>query len=109
MANAQGNVFEGNAFQGNSFDVATNSRQNNSVFRGNYWDKYRGYDLDRDGVGDVPFRPVRLFSLIVERSAPALVLLRSFFVGLLDAAEQVFPSLTPETLVDEAPLIRPVI
>lgn len=106
MANAQGNRFEGNAFHGNSFDVSTNSRHNNSAFRGNFWDTYRGYDLDRDGVGDVPFRPVRLFSLIVERSAPALILMRSFFIGLLDAAEQVFPSLTPETLVDEAPLMR---
>jgi nitrous oxidase accessory protein len=106
MANSLDNVFTRNNFVGNSFDVATNSRRSYSTFEGNYWDDYRGYDLDRDGVGDVPFRPVRLFSLIVEQNEPALVLLRSFLVTLLDAAERVVPALTPETLVDERPSMR---
>ncbi len=103
MANSQDNQFSRNNFVGNSFDVATNSRRSYSTFEGNYWDGYRGYDLDRDGVGDVPFRPVRLFSLMVEHNEPSLVLLRSFLVTLLDAAERVVPVLTPETLVDERP------
>lgn len=103
MANSEDNTFFANDFDGNAFDVSTNSRQNFSTFRNNWWDRYGGYDLDRDGYGDVPFRPVRLFSLIVERNAPSLVLLRSLFVTLLDAAERVAPVLTPATLVDERP------
>lgn len=106
MANSLDNIFTRNEFSGNAFDVATNSRQNFSTFAENWWDRYGGYDLDRDGFGDVPFRPVRLFSLIVERNAPSLVLLRSLFVTLLDLAENVAPVLTPETLVDERPLMR---
>lgn len=106
MANSEDNVFTGNRFDGNTFDVATNSRQNFSTFEANWWDRYRGYDLDRDGYGDVPFRPVRLFSLVVERNAPSLVLLRSIFVTLLDLAERVAPVLTPATLIDERPLMR---
>jgi nitrous oxidase accessory protein len=106
MANSLDNVFARNNFEGNSFDVATNSRRTYSTFEGNYWDEYRGYDLDRDGVGDVPFRPVRLFSLIVEQNEPSLILLRSFLVTLLDAAERVVPALTPETLVDERPSMQ---
>jgi nitrous oxidase accessory protein len=106
MANSLDNVFTANDFLGNTFDVSTNSRQSFSEFRGNYWDEYRGYDLDRDGVGDVPFRPVRLFSLVVERNEPSLVLLRSLLVTTLDAAERVFPALTPETLVDASPRMR---
>lgn len=106
MGDATDNRFTDNRFVGNSFDVATNSTSNNSRFGGNYWDHYDGYDLDRDGRGDVPFHPVRLFALIVERNAPALVLLRSAFIDLLDAAERAFPVLTPETLVDEHPLMR---
>jgi nitrous oxidase accessory protein len=108
LANSLENEFTGNDFIGNTFDVATNSRRAYSTFRGNFWDRYRGYDLDRDGVGDVPFYPVRLFSLLVERDRPAILLLRSFFVDLLDTAERVLPALTPESLVDEAPRMKAV-
>lgn len=107
MASSMDNRFEGNRFTGNSFDLATNSRSNYSTFRGNWWDRYRGYDLDRDGTGDVPYRPVRLFSLLVMQHEPAMILLRSTFVDLLDAAERVLPVLTPETLADAAPLMEP--
>jgi nitrous oxidase accessory protein len=107
LANSERNQFAGNNFVGNTFDVATNSRQNYSRFAGNYWDAYRGYDLDHNGMGDVPYRPVRLFSLLVERNEPSLILLRSFLVQLLDAAEAVIPALTPETLTDDRPLMAP--
>jgi nitrous oxidase accessory protein len=105
LANSIDNTFEGNSFIGNTFDVTTNSRSAPTTFRRNYWDHYRGFDLDRNGVGDVGYRPVRLFSLIVAESEPALILLRSPFVDLLDAAERVLPILTPETLVDREPLM----
>jgi nitrous oxidase accessory protein len=106
LADATGNRFIRNRFIGNSFDVATNSTASTSEFSGNYWDHYDGYDLDRDGRGDVPFHPVRLFSLIIQQNEPALILLRSPFVDLLDAAERALPVLTPETLVDQRPLMR---
>lgn len=103
MANADDNVFSDNSFVANTFDVSTNSLRATSTFRSNYWDAYGGYDLDRDGTGDVPFRPVRLFSLIVERHPPALILLRGVLVQLMDAAERVLPVLTPEALIDLKP------
>ena len=106
MTSTEDALFTGNVFAGNSFDVATNSRGNSSTLRGNYWDSYEGYDLDRNGVGDVPHRPVRLFSLLVERSEPTMILLRSPLIALLDRAERLIPSLTPETLMDTAPLMR---
>ncbi len=107
LANATGNVFRDNRFEGNSFDVTTNSRSASSTFERNYWDRYRGYDLDGDGFGDVAFRPVRLFGLLVEQNDPAIILLRSPFVDLLDVAERVFPVLTPEALADARPRMRP--
>ena len=100
--------FEHNNFAENSFDLATNSRSPSTTFAGNYWDTYRGYDLNRDGVGDVPHRPVRLFSLLVEHNAPALILIRSAFVELLDGAERMIPTLTPDALVDATPAMRRV-
>jgi len=108
LANSMNNRFAGNAFAGNSFDVGTNSKSNYSTFEGNWWDRYRGYDLDRDGRGDTGFRPVRLFGMLVTRHESATVLLRSAFVDLLDQAERVLPVFTPETLIDTAPLmVRP--
>jgi nitrous oxidase accessory protein len=106
LANAQDNTISHNMFEQNTFDVGTNSRQNFSTFRENYWDRYRGYDLDRDGYGDVPHAPVRLFALVVEQAPATLVLLRSAFVDLLDLAERLLPVVTPETLVDARPLMR---
>lgn len=106
LANAEGNTFAGNSFLRNSFDVTTNSSRNVSTFRENYWDHYEGYDLDHDGYGDVPYHPVRLFSLLVAQHEPALILLRSFFVDLLDAAERVMPVLTPAMLIDPRPLMK---
>jgi nitrous oxidase accessory protein len=98
--------FSANNFAGNTFDLATNSRTNTATFAGNYWSEYAGYDIDHDGVGDVPFRPVRLSSVIVAGNEPALILLRSSFMSLLDAAERILPALTPEGLADPAPAMR---
>ncbi|MDZ4673745.1 MAG: nitrous oxide reductase family maturation protein NosD [Gemmatimonadota bacterium] len=105
MANSADNTLTANQFAGNSFDVTTNGRRHSSIFEGNHWDQYQGYDLDRDGVGDIPFRPVRLFAYLVARHDATLVLQRSLFVDLLDAAERVLPVLSPETLVDRRPLM----
>jgi nitrous oxidase accessory protein len=107
MADAVDNSFRRNRFEGNSFDVTTNSTLGGAgTFAENYWDGYAGYDLDRDGYGDVPYRPVRLFSVLVEQSEPSIILLRSFFLDLLDLAERVAPVITPERLVDQRPLMR---
>ncbi len=109
MANSEGLYIHHNSFIGNSFDVSTNSRQNFNRFAYNFWDQYKGYDLDGDGIGDVPYHPVRLFSLLVQQNPPLLILLRGFLIDLLEIAEQVFPVLTPETLVDRYPLLQKVV
>jgi len=98
--------FTENNFSGNSFDVATNSRSPSTTFAGNYWDDYHGYDLGRDGTGDVPHRPVRLFSVITEHYPASLILAHSAFTALLDLAERALPSLTPDYLVDATPSMR---
>ncbi len=107
MADATENAFVHNRFEGNTFDVTTNSQASSpSTFAENYWDSYAGYDLDRDGIGDVPHRPVRLFAVLAEQNKPLLILLHSFLFDLLDAAERVIPLITPETLADARPLMR---
>ncbi len=100
------NYFTENNFIENSFDVRTDSPRNNNVFEGNYWSHYEGYDLDRDGIGDVPYRPVSLFSIIIDRQPESLILMRSMFIRLLDMAERIMPVLTPQTLIDENPKMQ---
>ncbi len=106
-ANASACTFTGNIFQGNTFDLSTNGDLLLNTIEGNYWDRYVGYDLDRDGRGDTPYRPVGFFPLLVERMPFAMVFSRSLFVTLLDHAERVVPSLSPEALKDDHPLMRP--
>ena len=87
----------------NSLDLSYNSKVNDNKFENNYWSEYTGYDLDKDGIGDIPYRPVKLFSYIVNKTPEALVLLRSLFVDMINIAESIIPVLTPETLLDESP------
>lgn len=106
QASCMDNVIENNNFLGNTFDVSTNSTLVQNKFISNYWDKYEGYDLNKDGLGDVPYRPLSLFSVIVESNPPAMLLFRSFMVTLLDKSEKILPSLTPENFIDNTPLIH---
>ena len=107
QASCDDNTFHHNNFYGNSFDIATNGSKTLNTFYNNYWDKYEGYDINKDGIGDVPYHPVSMYSMIVEQNPNSLMLLRSFMVSLLDKAEKAIPSLTPENLIDEKPMIKP--
>jgi nitrous oxidase accessory protein len=101
-------VFARNDFIDNTFDVTTSTREPSTKFVGNYWSSYAGYDIDHDGVGDVPHRPVRLFAVIIEQNPQAVILMRSMLSQLLDVAERVMPALTPEMFVDPRPSMRKV-
>ena len=101
------NTYRKNNFAGNSFDIAADGDLDNNRFESNYWDKYEGYDLKRDGIGDVPFRPISLYAVVVGRIPSSVLLLRSPVVHLLDQAEKAFPSITPELVLDNAPAMRP--
>ena len=106
QANCDENVFSKNSFLSNTFDMATNGSLVLNTVDANYWDKYEGYDLNKDRVGDVPFHPVSLYSMVVEKMPSAVMLWRSFLVYMLDRAEKVVPSITPENLKDIHPAMR---
>lgn len=108
QANCTDNKIEGNNFLGNTFDISTNGNLTLNSFDSNYWDKYEGYDLNKDNIGDVPYHPLSLYSVIVEVNPPAMLLYRSFMVTLLDKSEKLIPSLTPENFVDNRPLIHSI-
>ncbi|MBS1650850.1 MAG: nitrous oxide reductase family maturation protein NosD [Bacteroidetes bacterium] len=106
QASCMDNEITKNNFIGNTFDISTNGSLVLNTFNYNYWDKYEGYDLNKDNIGDVPFHPLSIFSIIVEKNPPAMLLFRSFMITLLDKSEKIMPSLTPENFIDNHPLMH---
>ncbi len=100
------NTIQKNNFLSNTFDLSTNTTHNFNLYSANYWDNYAGYDLDKDGVGDIPYHPVKLFSYFVERIPSSIILMRSLLSELLNYSEKIIPVLTPENLVDKEPLMN---
>lgn len=106
-ASCDDNLIGKNNFQQNTFDLVTNGSLVLNTVESNYWDRYEGYDLNRDGVGDVPYRPISLYGTIVERMPTTILLWRSFLVFLMDRAEKAIPLITPENLKDNLPAMKP--
>ncbi len=102
------NIFEKNDFMHNSLDLSYNTKINDNKFENNYWSEYTGYDLDKNGIGDIPYRPVKLFSYIVNKTPEALVLLRSLFVDIINFSEKVSPVFTPDDLMDTNPIMKKI-
>ncbi|MER3470474.1 MAG: nitrous oxide reductase family maturation protein NosD [Chitinophagaceae bacterium] len=108
QASCSANNFQSNNFFSNTFDVATNGQLVLNTFNNNYWDKYDGYDINKDGFGDIPYHPTSMYAMVIEQNPNSVILLRSFMVTLLEKAEKAIPSLTPELLRDEKPIMKPV-
>jgi nitrous oxidase accessory protein len=106
LANCVKNTFGKNNFKANSFDVTTNGSLALNQFKNNYWDKYEGYDLNKDGRGDIPYRPISLYAQIIEQMPQSVMLMRSFIVNLLDKVERAIPSLTTESVKDDFPSMK---
>ena len=105
----EGNTFSENDFIDNFFDVSTNTKENRNTFGGNYWSKYTGYDLNRDGYGDIIYRPVQVFSYWVAKYPEVVILFGAPMTKFLEAVEKAFPIINPGLLYDERPLMRSVI
>ena len=106
QASCMENEIVNNNFLKNTFDISTNGSLVLNTFNANYWDKYEGYDLDKDGMGDVPYHPLSLFAVLTENTPSAMLLYRSFMITLLDKSEKVLPSITPDNFIDNKPLMK---
>jgi len=112
FASSEHNEFTRNNFVGNLSPIMVVGRTSNMRWddgtRGNYWSEYSGYDLDGDGVGDVPVRIQNLLEHL-EGNRPRLRLyLSSPAAQALAAAEHSFPLIQGSREFDHHPLMKPV-
>ncbi|MBT0548715.1 nitrous oxide reductase family maturation protein NosD [Riemerella anatipestifer] len=105
-ANCMENKLFNNNFIANIFDVSTSGSVFLNTFQGNYWDKYEGYDIDKNGVGDIPFYPLSLYAVMAEQNPMIMILFGTFFVELMNHSEKLMPSLTPDSFVDKTPSMK---
>jgi len=108
QASCSGSNFTGNNFIGNSFDVATNGTMMLNNFNHNYWDKYDGYDLDKNNIGDVPYYPVSVYSVVTEQIPSAMILYHSLLTDIMDQVEKVMPTIIPDKLKDDHPMMKKI-
>jgi nitrous oxidase accessory protein len=74
--------------------------------RGNVWGRYRGFDADGDGVGDVPFQLEDAMDALVRRNSSIQAFLYTPAHRAFEAAARMFPLYRqPPILVDTHPLM----
>ncbi len=111
FSSADHNTFTGNNFVQNLSPLQLIGRATTTRWsldgRGNYWSDYDGYDLDGDGIGDVPHRIQNLFDYM-EGNYPRLrIYLESPSAHALAMAEKAFPAARLSQEADCAPLMSP--
>lgn len=111
FASATGNSFEANNFIDNlsPLEVIGKSTDTkwNGARTGNYWSEYEGYDLDANGVGDVPFQIQNVFQRLEGEYPRIRIYLYSPASQAMAAAEKAFPVFEGSREFDRAPLMKP--
>jgi nitrous oxidase accessory protein len=105
----KGVALHGNAFRDNASAIEVDGGGDALAcdVRGNHFSDYEGYDLNGDGVGDVPYR-VNALSTELSDAQPNLKLFQgTVAMQTIDAIAHAVPVLESKTLlVDDAPLVR---
>jgi nitrous oxidase accessory protein len=98
-----GNILEDNRLENNFIQVSVNAgaTAKRNGWDGNYWDDYRGFDLDKDGVGDTPHE-MKVYADRLWMDVPAA----SFFKGsailsVIDFMERLAPFTEPIKLLSD--------
>ncbi len=109
-AGSERNQITGNAFIGNRTQVkyvGAKWVEWSHDGRGNYWSDFAAYDVDGDGIADMPYRPNDSMDHILWTQPAAKLLLGSPAVQLVRWSQSAFPALLPGGVLDSAALMRP--
>jgi nitrous oxidase accessory protein len=107
FSSAERNRFGGNTFASNSSDVVLSGRDSATEWsidgRGNYWNRYRGFDFDGDGVGDAPHPVVGAFERLEGANPAVRLFLQSPAAAGLELAARMGGQLQADA-IDPRPL-----
>ena len=99
----KGNEFMDNRFMNNIRQVAvsTFATANRNIWQGNFWDDYEGFDLNKDGIGDRPYR-LNVYADRLGMDVPHAAFFRGTPVlGLLDFMEKLAPFTEPMLMLED--------
>ncbi len=104
------NVFTENNFVGNIVSSAVGGKayRLDDGRKGNYWDDYKGYDTDGDGIGDNPYRAGSVYDALLKWQPHWQFYFESPAVMMWTRAEAMFPTNPHAPVYDDHPLVRPV-
>ncbi|MDR0769680.1 MAG: nitrous oxide reductase family maturation protein NosD [Burkholderiales bacterium] len=105
-----GSQFEGNHFDGNIADIDNDTQASNLSlnrwFR-NRWDKYEGFDRNRDGYGDTPHEVYAYADHLWRHQPSTLFFYASPIIGIMNFMARLMPFSEPALLaVDPQPVVR---
>ncbi len=109
-AGSEQNRIFGNAFVDNRRQVRYGNNRAEEWShggRGNYWSDYLGWDLNGDGIGDVPYVPNDAMDRLLWIYPAARLLINSPAVATVRWVQREFPVLAPPHVQDSHPLMRP--
>lgn len=108
-AGSDHNLVHGNAFVTNRVQVKyvqNIAEEWSRQRRGNYWSDYLGWDMNGDGIGDVPYRPNDGVDVLLWKYPSARTLMSSPAILLLRYVQRAFPVFTPPSIQDSHPLMK---
>ncbi|WP_456378161.1 nitrous oxide reductase family maturation protein NosD [Thiolapillus sp.] len=107
-----GHIIRHNRFINNFTDAmgSTTDTSRLNHWSRNYWDNYKGFDLDKDGIGDQPHQAYLYADSIWMEHPMARFYRGSPALSLIDFVERLIPSSEPDLMyADPAPLVAPPI
>lgn len=110
MPAVRGATIENNSFWENVEQVAISGGGllGKSVWRGNFWSDYTGFDANNDGAGDLAYQAERFFDGMIDREPYLRMLLYSPAAQAIEFAGAAFPIVRPEPkFTDASPRIEP--
>jgi nitrous oxidase accessory protein len=105
----EGVEFVANDFESNAqvLEVEGGGDALGATFRNNAWSDYQGYDLDRNGIGDVPYQVKVLSSELSEREPSVRLYGGTATLALIDLVARASPVFASRLLlVDPTPRIH---